>query len=295
MPRLLLPLLFSLGACKGGTVGDKEAPSKDAADTDGTGHTDDGAKDDGAKDDPKDDSDDQTDPFDTDTPQYDTLDTGAPNLSADLRKLHAGVYPLRSYLSFTNLVVTSTRYRSTPPASNAITVQDPRFALNAGVYVNLDDAQTLPSVGDVVDLTGEYIELPVGGVGSGALSTIRVAPANPRSSITVVGTSALPAAVTLTLTQYGLPAIENYESMRIFIDAPLTVQTQPSRYGDVTISDATGAQAVLSPRMFDLATAFTGLGTGDTMTSLRGIVYWEGTTYKIVVSNSSDAVGFVDQ
>lgn len=239
-----------------------------------------------------------TDVADTDdTDTLDTADSGAGPLFASVPFVHAGIYPLNSRLRFRDLVVTAVRYRASPPASNGIVVQDPTKADNAGLYVDLDNTpqSQLPAIGDEVAFTGLYIEDPVGGTGTNALSVVVVDPADPRASLSITGATDLPEPVVLTLATLLVPAsAEPYESMRIRVDGPLTVTTEPNSFGDVKVKVG-ATEATLSARFYDLRTGYSGLGTSDTMTSLSGVLFWEGTSYKIATTVRADAAGFVDR
>ncbi len=276
MPRLYVVLAaLTLAACqtKTGDEGDTDVVGNDDVvnDTDVIGE--------------------DTDVIDEDT---DTTDTDVGPLFAKIPYVHAGIYSLGATLHFRDVIVTAVRYRTTPPASNGVVVQDPEFDDNAGIYVDLDNTQNLPEIGDVVEFIGVYMEDPIGGIGVDALSTIVVDPVNPAASMTTIGTAELPAPVVMTLADVNDASVaETFECMRVHIDGPLDVVTNLNGYGEVKVAlNGAGPQALVSPRFFDLVQSYPDLEAGDGMSALEGILFWERSAYKIATTQQEDAFDY---
>lgn len=231
---------------------------------------------------------------DTDAQDTDAADTDVAPDYAKVPYLHAGIYTLGSYLHFHDLVVTAVRYRTTPPASNGVVVQDPAYADNAGLYLDLDNTQDLPEIGDLLDFVGVYVEDPVGGAGVDALSTIVIDPVDTNAYFDITGTDTLPEPVTLTLTQLKDSSVaETYESMRIHIDGPINVASDRNGYGEVKLRTVGGTEDVpLSPRFYDFYTGISTIGSGDAFSDVNGILFWERNAYKVATTAESDLMGY---
>ena len=238
------------------------------------------------------------------TPPDTSVDTDVGPLIADVEKLRAGIYfvgtiGMPNYLTFSGGVVTAVRYRSTPPATNAVAVQWPTLnGDKGGLYVWLSNAQTPPAIGDVLDFTGNYVEDPTGGsVPNATLATIRIEPSNMNANWSVTGTASVPTPVDLTLGDLLLATTaEPYESMLVRITDPsgLNVTTNPNINHEFRVQvGGAGAELIVDDHYFDL-TGFHGVNVGDTMTSLTGVVHYEGTSYKLGPTTSADAAGWVD-
>jgi predicted extracellular nuclease len=248
-------------------------------------------------------------PGDTDTdtiviPPDTSVDTDVGPLFADVEKLRAGIYTVGTigtpnYLTFSGGVVTAVRYRSSPPATNAVAVQWPTLtATKGGLYVWLSNAQTLPAIGDVIEFTGNYVEDPTGGSWPNAtLSTIRIEPSNANAGWSITGTSAVPTPVDVTISDLLLATTaEPYESMLVRITDPagLNVTTNPNGNHEFRVQmGGSGAEIIVDDHYFDMTNAH-GVTIGDTMTSLTGVVHYEGTSYKLGPTTAADAAGWVD-
>ncbi len=248
-------------------------------------------------------------PGDTDTdtiitPPDTSVDTDVGPLIADVEKLRAGIYfvgtiGMPNYLTFSGGVVTAVRYRSTPPATNAVALQ--WSTLNGdkgGLYVWLSNAQTLPAIGDVIGFTGNYVEDPTGGsVPNGTLATIRIEPSNANANWAVTGTATVPTPVDLTIGDLLLATTaEPYESMLVRITDPagLNVTTNPNSNHEFRVQvGGAGAEIIVDDHYFDL-TGVHGVNINDTMTSLTGVVHFESGAYKLGPTTASDAPGWVD-
>lgn len=237
------------------------------------------------------------------TPPDTALDTDVGPLTADVEKLRSGIYTvgtigMPNYLTFAGGVVTAVRFRSNPPATNAVAVQWPAFSSKGGLYVWLSNAQTLPAIGDVIDFTGNYVEDPNGGlVPNSTLATIRIEPSNTNANWSTTGTAALPAPVDLTVGDLLLATTaEPYESMLVRITDPagLNVTTNPNSNHEFRVQvGGAGAEIIVDDHYFDLTNVH-GVNVGDTMTSLTGVVHYEGTSYKLGPTTAADAAGWVD-
>ena len=235
-----------------------------------------------------------TDVADTDVADTDTTDTDVQLEYAKVPFVHAGIYTLNSYLHFHDLVVTAVRYRVTPPASNGVIVQDPAYTDNAGLYLDLDNTQDMPEIGDLLDFVGVYVEDPVGGTSVDALSTIVIDPIDTSSYFNVTGAAALPEPVTLTLADILDPSVaETYESMRVHVDGPLNVVSNRNGYGEVKVTTVGGSDEVLmTPRFYDVLADYPGLGNTDSFSSLNGVLFWERGAYKVATTTSLDVAGY---
>jgi hypothetical protein len=235
-----------------------------------------------------------TDVVDTDTQDTDVNDTDIPPDYAKVPFVHAGIYTLDSYLHFHDLVVTAVRYRATPPASNGVIVQDPAYVDNAGLYIDLDNTQTLPEVGDLLDFVGVYVEDPIGGAGVDALSTIVIDPIDSASYFTITGSADLPDPVTLTLDDLLDSSVaETYESMRIHVEGPINVVSNLNGYGEVKLASVGGSEDVqLSPRFYDFATGIPTVANGDSFADVDGVLFWERNAYKIATTAPGDLLGY---
>jgi predicted extracellular nuclease len=113
----------------------------------------------------------------------------------------------------------------------------------------------------------------------------------------VTGTASVPTPVDLTLGDLLLATTaEPYESMLVRITDPsgLNVTTNPNINHEFRVQvGGAGAELIVDDHYFDL-TGFHGVNVGDTMTSLTGVVHYEGTSYKLGPTTSADAAGWVD-
>ncbi|MCB9682444.1 MAG: hypothetical protein H6733_13350 [Alphaproteobacteria bacterium] len=215
-------------------------------------------------------------------------------------QIRAGVHTNGQLLRLTGMIVTGVRYRVSPPASNAFSMQQPGAVADAGMWVFVGSTQTLPAIGDEVDVIGLYEEVPTTASSPPAntLSQLTVDANHPQTSIFTVSTgNTLPAPIPVGLATFqSSTTAEPYESMLVRLDGAtnLTVLANPLTNGDFRVSmTGTTDEVIVEEQLYDLRGTHP-VGRNDTFEAIVGVVHYEVTAYKLAPTVAADAINYVD-
>jgi len=222
---------------------------------------------------------------DTDT-GVDT-DTDAGPLVTTIGDLRAGNSAVGDLVKVENAIVVGVR--DTGTSADGFAIQDQAGGTNAGiwVYTFTSFAGNMPSVGDVVDVTGDF------NVYNG-LDQINAANGG---IIDVTGTGTVPAPVDVSINDINGANASDYQSMLVRLTEGadrLEVQTAPDQFGNFEVnSAATATTTTTDSLMYDFATATPGFGIGDTFNSLTGILYVRSNVHRVAPRDANDIDDYV--
>ncbi|MGC6492908.1 MAG: lamin tail domain-containing protein [Myxococcota bacterium] len=197
----------------------------------------------------------------------DGFDTQAPIPVVTAEDINTGVVALGTMATVQDMIVVGMDDDGEP-----IFVQQSGYTAHAGFEVY--GAGTV-AVGDVLEMTGSA---------SNPYGLMRFDP----TSVTVTGTSALPAPVVLDPSTSDFEA---YEGMLVTFGA-VTVDNPSLGFGEISVTDG-AASFRIDDLAVDILTEFPSLAVGDTFSSVSGVWGYSFSNHKLWPMSVSDLAGYV--
>lgn len=176
--------------------------------------------------------------------------------------------------------------------------QQPGAARFGGTYVFTNSLPFALAPGDVVNIDGVYEEFDNNGSSTAREDTLsELIATSSTGGFTMVGTTAVPAPVEVSVAELGDPARrEELEGMRVRLadTGPLAVsQTTSGNFGEFYVEAAPGAREQNIDNAFvDLDSAFPALAVGDQIDSVTGLLVFNFDEHKVAPRTASEVVGY---
>ena len=156
------------------------------------------------------------------------------------------------------------------------------------IYIPNADSVTYEwKAGDVVQVTGEYIEYSSG---SPADSQAEIVVLSEEDITTSTGAHAIPMATTISIADL-ITTSEGWESGLVTLEN-VTISNNDLGYGEWELTDGTNVYTV-DDLLFDFTDSGNVLSNGDTFGSVTGVVYWSFGSHKIEPRVDSDFVDYL--
>jgi hypothetical protein len=239
---------------------------------------------------------------DTFVPADTALDSAQPVVpvtTTTVGHVHEGLHAEGQLLHLGPVVVTATRRLLSPPATNGFTVQVPGTpAPEQGLYVDLRDGIGLPAVGDLVLITGQYVEWPPHALApTDTISRLVVHPSLPGTEVRIVGHGTVPPPLDVTLADLADPATaEALESMLVRVEEgqALDVLARPSpSSSEFPVGIVPGPSVLVDPWWFDYVAALP-VRPGATLSALDGVLLYEPAAHKLAPRSVADFEGWTN-
>lgn len=221
------------------------------------------------------------------------LDVMDPPTATTIPNLRSGAAPVGSFVEITG-VVTAVR-------SNGFTMQT-TGAMNAAIWVYTSSLRE-PPVGDTVKAAGNFQPFDNNGTETSAAGTLAELDVFGAAGgyVASTGTAPLPTPTRATLANLNDPAwLESHECMLVNLDEafPLVITTDPNdpaQFGEFHVGQSLGGavQGEVDNEFFNFVTATPGIAMGDTIDSVRGVLFFSFDEYKVAPTAATDVVGYM--